>query len=77
MKVAGFFLFLLIQYAHVQSIIDDEGIRFDTIHDEYIAANGAMGSDGRFAAKNCCSWVDRDMIFNRGMPFDSRKLLAS
>ncbi len=77
MEFTGFFLFLLVEHTHVETVIDDEGIGFDTIHNEDIASNGAMCSDSRFTAKDCCSWVDRDMILNRGMPFDSCKLLTS
>ena len=30
--VAGLFLFLLVQYAHIEAIVDDEGVRFHAVH---------------------------------------------
>ena len=77
MIVAGFFLFSFIQYAHIEAIVDDEGVRLHAVHNEHIAANGAVRADDSFAAEDGGTGINGHMILNGRMPFGAGELLAA
>ena len=65
------------QDAHVEAVVDDEGVGRDAVHDEDVAADGAAAADDGFAAEDGRAGIDRDVVLDGWVALFSLEQLAA
>lgn len=77
LKIQGETLGGFVEDAHIEAVVNDEGVGLDAVHDEDVAADGAVGADDGFAAEDGGAGIDGDVVFDGGVAFFAAQLLAT
>jgi len=62
---------------HVAVLVKNEGVRWNTVHEEDIAADRGVCADDGFAANDSGVGVDRDVVFESGVAAGAAEVLAT